>query len=170
MEAPSPKKIIWQLSTRILHWCVAVPTLANYLLEGGEKPHEWAGYAAALFVGLRLLRGLVCRDHAHFRHFPLHPRSVVEHLLHITERHRPTVGHNPLASWVYLFMWSTLIALAVTGFMMGMDAYWGEEWLENLHEDIATGLQVLIALHFLGLAYDSWRFKRKTWLAMFTGR
>jgi len=61
-------------------------------------------------------------------------------------------------------------ALGVTGFMMGLDAYWGEEWLEDLHENLSTALMVLVVLHLLGIAFDSWKFRRKTWLGMITGR
>jgi cytochrome b len=170
MNVVTKNKIIWSWPTRFLHWVVALSTLACYFIDGGDSLHEWLGYLAAFFIFVRLLWGFNAKDHAHFRHFPLHPSVVVKHLRQITNRTSPTEGHNPLASWTYIVIWLVIIALGVTGFMMGLDAYWGEDWLEELHEQIATALQVLIALHLIGIAYDSWRFRRKTWKAMFTGK
>lgn len=33
-------------------------------------------------------------------------------------------------------MMGLVLALGLTGYMMGADAYWGEEWLQSLHADV----------------------------------
>lgn len=139
--------MIWSIQSRLIHWLIALPVLANFILEGGELPHQALGYLAAAMMLVRLLWGFVAKDHAAFSAFP-----------------------RSRASWVYLFIWALVGALGVTGFMMGLDAYWGEEWLEDLHENLSTALMVLVVLHLLGIAFDSWKFRRKTWLGMITGR
>lgn len=163
--------MVWSLFTRILHWTVAVPVLLNFFLDGEDDPHKIAGYLAASAVTLRLGWGFVTKDKAHFRHFPLAPSSVNEFIRSSIRGEKDQFdGHNPLASWVYILMWISVLALGVSGFMMGMDKFWGEEWLEETHGAIATGLKFLVAFHFTGLIADSVRFKRPTWRGMITGK
>ena len=40
-----------------------------------------------------------------------------------------------------------VIALGVTGWMQGTDAYFGEEWLQELHELLAHALLLSAGLH-----------------------
>jgi cytochrome b len=67
-------------------------------------------------------------------------------------------------------MWLAICCLAITGWMMGLDAFWGDERLEDIHGAIANALQVFVVLHLFGIIMDSVKFRRKTWLSMFTGR
>lgn len=138
----SQSPIVWTLSFRLLHWALALTVTAVYFLEGGDSPHNLLGYAAAGSILGRWVWGWK------------------------KEVHR----ENWLARIVYWLIWLSVIALAVTGFMYGMDRFWGEEWLSELHLSLAQALQVLIALHLLGLSVDSYRFRRKTWMGMFSGR
>lgn len=54
--------------------------------------------------------------------------------------------------------------------MMGLDVFWGEEWLQDLHKLFSLAIQGLVLVHWLGMLLDSYHFRRKTWLAMITGR
>ncbi len=162
MNAESP--VAWNTITRLTHWLIAIPVLLDFFIEGGDLSHEVLGYIAMGSTVFRLGWGFISKDHANFASFPLHPKKLFSmQTVHYK-------GHNPQASWVYILMWILVIALGVTGFMMGLDKYWGEDWLENLHETFSNVLMGLVALHFAGLIFDSWRFKRKTWLGMFTGK
>jgi cytochrome b len=40
-----------------------------------------------------------------------------------------------------------VLSLGLTGWMQGLDAFWGDEWLEELHEGLAATLQGLVLLH-----------------------
>jgi cytochrome b len=75
-----------------------------------------------------------------------------------------------LASWTYLLMWFCILSLGVTGFMLGTDLYFGEEWVEEIHVQFGDALQILILLHFIGIVLDAIQFKRKTWMGMINGR
>lgn len=149
--------MIWSFPTRLIHWLIALPVLANFFLEGGETPHEVLGYVALAFVVVRVAWGFIAKDQAHFSAFPL---------AQVLRARRDYPGHNPQASWVYLFIWALVVALGVTGYMMELDAYWGEEWLEDLHETFSNSLLALVVLHLLGIAFDGWKYKRRTWLGM----
>ena len=155
-------KIIWDLPTRILHWAMAFPIALNYFLEGGKKNHRYVGYRAAFVLLLRLMWGFISKGHAHFKNFPMSPKKLFQ-------RNLDYPGHNPQASYVYFGIWTMVLALGVSGFMTTLDAYWGEEWLEELHETFGNILLGLIGLHLTGLGVDSLKFKRKTWKGMITG-
>ncbi len=153
--------MIWNFKTRLIHWLIAIPVLANFFLEGGDIIHKVLGYLALLMVIVRVIWGFVAMDQARFSAFPLSS---------VFSSNRQYPGHNPQASWVYLLIWFLVVLLGVTGFMMGLDAYWGEEWLEDLHGGLSNGLIGLVCLHLVGIGFDSWRYRRKTWLGMITGR
>ena len=153
--------MIWSLRTRVIHWLIALPVLGNFVLEGGDISHKVLGYSAMGMMLVRVLWGLVAKDHAHFSAFPF------------GQVFRPQTnypGHTPIASWVYVFIWLLVGALGITGFMMSLDRFWGEEWLENIHTYLSNTLMILVLIHLLGVFFDSWRFRRRTWMGMINGR
>lgn len=164
--------MIWDKPTRILHWIVASAVILNlFVLEEGEDAHRWLGYAAMGAVAIRGVWGFVGGEHSRFRSFPLDWSSWRRFFSGLVFwRKEDFPGHNPLASAVYLLIWAGIISLGITGWMMGLDAYWGEEWLEEIHASISTAVQVLVALHLAGILLDSLKFRRHTWLGMITGR
>jgi cytochrome b len=157
-------EMIWNRTTRLLHWAIALPVALNFFIDGGDTPHKILGYVAFGALVIRMFWGFISRDHANFKSFPL---SIKEIMSSQTKKYP---GHNPLASWAYIFIWICVAILGVTGFMMKLDAFWGEEWLEEFHESVSTILSVLVVSHFIGLILDSIKNKRKTWLGMITGK
>ena len=58
---------VWDPVVRLFHWSLVACVLLNqFVLEAGETPHRWVGYAAAALVGLRLLWGVIGSRHARF--------------------------------------------------------------------------------------------------------
>ncbi len=137
--------MILSLVIRFIHWGIVLAIFINlFIIKDGEFFHRLLGYAAVLLVVLRLVYGLFTKNH---RQFP-----------------------NKIAVTVYFAMWGSLIALALTGFLMGTEKFWGEESIEETHEFFAGFLQALILIHFAGIAHDSYQFKRRTWLNMINGK
>lgn len=169
-QDPLQKKlVVWDLPTRLVHWGVALSILLNlFVIEEGEDWHQWLGYLAVALVAFRLIRGVSSQGALKFALKPQELLNFTKSL--IRRRLLDYPGHNPLASYVYLFVWSHVFALGLTGWMMSWDRYWGEEWLEDLHSGISTSLQILILVHLLGIAHDAFHFKRKTWMGMIDGR
>lgn len=133
------------LFIRLIHWSIAVSVFLNlFILEDGEFVHRFLGYAAVLLVVLRLVYGLTTKNR---RQFP-----------------------NKMAQATYFAMWACLIGLGVSGFMMGTDQFWGDETIEEIHELLAKTIQLLIVAHLAGIALDSFKFKRRTWLNMINGK
>ena len=76
---------------------------------------------------------------------------------------------NPLASYVYVFIWLCVVCLALSGWLMGLDAFWGDETLEEIHEIISNILLALVAMHLFGMLTDFIFHKRKPWKKMLKG-
>ena len=69
-----------------------------------------------------------------------------------------------------LTLMALVLALGVSGWLMGTDAFWGEEWLEELHGLFANTLIALAGLHALAAIVMSNLEKSGLIRAMFTGR
>ena len=164
--------IVWSKLIRLTHWVVAVALILNlYFLEEGDTAHEYVGYTAAVFVVIRLIYGFISKDMAAFINFPISWTSLNEFIRSkINFDKKDYTGHNPAASVVYIFIWACILSLALSGWMMGLDQFFGEEWLQEIHESISWLTQFLIAAHLIGMALDAYSFKRKSWLAMFNGK
>jgi cytochrome b len=160
--------IIWDRTTRLLHWMIAVIILLNlFVLEHGDPPHRWLGIVAVGLVSIRGFWGLAGGEHSRFRTWPLRPHQIKDFF---RDQSTAYAGHNPPASLVYILIWLTIVALGVTGWMTRLDRFWGEEWLEEIHGGIAIWLQALIVVHCLGMALDARKHRRRTWMAMISGR
>lgn len=164
---------VWDPLVRFFHWSLAFAFLANYFFtEGGEGWHRWIGYAAVAWICVRIVWGFVASGAARWSDFWPTPARVKEHvqgLIHGNDKHR--LGHSPLGALVMILMMAAMLLLGLTGYMFEeIDRYWGEEWLETLHEWIADGLAGLVVLHLLAATVESIRLRDNLPLSMITGR
>ncbi len=163
--------IIWDRTSRILHWLIATSVVLNlFFLDGGDRWHRYIGYFAFGCLSCRFIWGFYGGLHSRFRNFPMSRSKVLEFIgSEMRMNSLAYIGHNPLASWVYVSIWCSILFLTISGWLLKTDAMFGEEWLEVLHKSIAVGLEIFIVGHFLGIIKDSLAFRRKTWLAMIRG-
>ena len=140
---------VWDIVVRLFHWSLVACVLANLLfLEEGDPPHRWAGYIASGLVLVRIVWGFVGSHHARFASFFPTPSRLATHLAALKSgRHESSTGHNPAGALMMLALMGLVISLGVSGYLMGTDQFWGEEWLEEVHEVLATLLQVAVLLH-----------------------
>ena len=166
------RNILWDIPTRLLHWVLALAVALNFLvLEEGEAAHRFFGFLAVAVVVLRLVYGLLARNHASLRNLPLRRADFIAFVKSFgADPDNRFPGHNPVASLVFLAVWFCILALGVTGYLSQTEMFWGEEWVEELHEACAGLLMFLVISHFLGMAHDSWRNRRRTFLGMITGQ
>lgn len=178
MDAPSTRPPpgtsvpVWDRIVRGFHWGLVACVLANrFVLEAGEAPHRWTGYAACALVLARTVWGFVGSRHARFADFWPHPRRVMAHLRALARGTVPHhLGHNPLGALMMLALMGLVLALGATGWMQGTDRFFGVEWVQDLHETLANSLLVLAALHALA-ALAMGRLERTHLVrAMVTGR
>ncbi len=140
---------VWDRFVRVFHWTLVGCVLLNYfVLEEGEAPHEWVGYLAAALVVSRIVWGFIGSRHARFSDFFPTPGRLMAHLRAVRSgRSEQHWGHNPLGALMMLLLMSLVLALGLTGWMQGTDAYFGEEWLQDLHEILAHALVISAGLH-----------------------
>ena len=63
----------------------------------------------------------------------------------------------------------TLIAIGTSGALLTSEAWWGNEWLEESHEAIASGMLLLIVAHVAGVIHASRSHGENLARAMITG-
>lgn len=140
---------VWDRFVRVFHWTLVACVLLNYFaLEEGEGPHEWVGYLASALVVARVVWGFVGSRHARFSDFFPTPARVFAHLRSMRSGqwpHHP--GHNPLGALMILLLMGLVLSLGLTGWMQGTDRFFGEEWLQELHEWLAHALIISVGVH-----------------------
>lgn len=162
---------VWDPVVRILHWALVFCVIGNLLNESGETVHRFLGYTACIVVGLRIVWGFVGTRHARFSDWFPTPARLFPYLKAILHN-RPSayVGHNPVGAVMMLAMMLVVLSLGATGWLMGTDTFFGEEWVEDLHEGLADALMVMVALHVSAAIFESWVYKVNLFAAMVHGR
>jgi cytochrome b len=175
--APTPRPTIrsvpvWDVFVRVFHWSLVTCIVLNYgVLDDGETLHQWTGYAAVALVVARIVWGFVGPRHARFADFAPTPRHLRAHLRELASgQHVVRSGHNPLGGLMILILLGLVLALGATGWMQTLDAFWGEEWLQDLHEMLANTLVACAGVH-AAAALVMGRIERTRLVkAMFTGK
>lgn len=140
---------IWDLFTRIFHWSVVILFMLDFwVLEDDSPWHEWAGYAIGVLVLMRIVWGFIGSQHARFSSFFPTPARIRKHMADMKNRqfdHHE--GHNPLGGAMVLLLLFMLVVITLSGWMQTWDMFWGEEWVEELHEISANVTMFLVLIH-----------------------
>lgn len=168
----SAKGEVWDPYVRIFHWSlVASIALAWLAADEVKDVHEFAGYAAGALVASRLVMGLIGSRYARFSQFVRGPRKTIAYAAAMLRNREPRhMGHNPLGGLMILLLIFLVSLAGLTGWLQTTDAYWGVEWVSEVHEIVVNALLVSIALHVFGVAVESIRHGENLALAMVTGR
>lgn len=167
-----PAVPVWDRFVRLFHWSLVSCVLANaFVVEEGETLHQALGYAATVLVLARIVWGFVGSRHARFSSFFPTPARVWQHLRDLRQgEHGRFEGHNPLGALMMLALMALVLMLGLTGWMQTLDAYWGEEWLEQWHELTADALLALAGVHAAAALLMGRLEHTRLVRAMFTGR
>jgi cytochrome b len=163
---------VWDPVVRILHWTVVLGVALAWLTsEWSRDTHEIVGYVIFAAICTRLVWGFIGSRYARFSQFVRSPSGTLDYARALTSRKSPRyIGHNPLGSWMIVALLASLALSCVTGYMMGMDAFFGEEWVEEVHEASAIGVLALAGMHLLGVAVSSVLHAENLVKAMITGK
>lgn len=162
----------WDAFVRLFHWTLVVCFALNAaVLDEDGAWHERVGYAILGLVVLRILWGIVGPRRARFTSFPPDLSAALAHLGEmsrgITHRHE---SHNPLGALMVYNLLATLLAVGLTGWMMTTDAFWGVDWVEEVHEMLANWAIFSVVLHVGGVIFESWRAGENLVRPMLPGR
>lgn len=142
---------VWDRFVRVFHWGLVSCILINYfIIDDGETLHRFLGYTASGLVFARFVWGFIGSRHARFADFFPTPTRIRQHLQHLKAGTRDDhPGHNAVGAVMMLILLALVIALGTTGFMQGTDTFWGVEWVQELHEALASTLIAFAGLHAL---------------------
>jgi cytochrome b len=162
---------VWDPFVRIFHWSlVGLFTFAFMTGDEWRRAHVLTGYAIAALVGLRIVWGFVGGRHARFRSFLFGPRQTLAFLKDSANlRAKRYLGHNPAGGAMVLTLLAALVVIALSGYMMTTDAFWGVKWVEALHVGAVYLTLGLIALHVGGVILASFEHRENLVRSMLTG-
>lgn len=169
---PSQQRMVrvWDIGVRLFHWGLVGGVLAAYLTEDSRSLHRIFGYIVMGLITFRLVWGLVGTHHARFASFIPGPVRLLTYLRDMAQhREARYLGHNPAGAAMIVALLLVLGGISATGWMMGMDAYFGAEWVEDAHEALVNGLILLVILHLVGVAVASLRHRENLVKSMVTG-
>ncbi|SMC20980.1 Cytochrome b [Andreprevotia lacus DSM 23236] len=139
---------VWDPLVRSSHWLLALLVFNNFLNEEGHRLHRYSGYAAIALIVLRVLWGFVGTRHARFSDWFPTPARLLAYLRALRAGNAPRhLGHNPAGAVMMLALWLLVLALVCTGWLLTTDAWYGTEWLQDLHGGIAYTLLGAVAIH-----------------------
>ena len=162
----------WDIVVRAFHWSLVALVLFEAFLSDPESHlHLLAGYAVVGLLALRLVWGLVGTRFARFSAFPPSLGGALGHLASLMtgRREEPHLSHNPLGALMVYNLLATLALITATGIMMGMDAFWGVDWVEETHEALVNWLLFSVVLHVAGVVFETRRTRVNLVRAMVTG-
>ena len=162
---------VWDIAVRLFHWSLVLTfTLAFLSADFSEKLHELSGYIIIGLIGFRLIWGFVGPRHARFGDFVKSPKTTLAYLRDIKAgRAKRYIGHNPAGGAMVVALLLAIATITATGFAMTTNAFWGVEWIEEVHEFAANSTVVLIALHVGGVILASREHDENLVKAMITG-
>lgn len=164
-------KPVWDRFVRLFHWTLVSCVLVNYfVLDDGETVHQWLGYLASALVVARIVWGFIGSHYARFLNFFPTPQRLQRHISQLAGG-KPDLhwGHNPLGAVMILALIGLVLGLGATGWMQTLDAFWGEAWLQDLHELLGNILIGLVALHAVSALVMGRLERTRLIRAMFTG-
>ncbi|MBC7520202.1 MAG: cytochrome b/b6 domain-containing protein [Sandarakinorhabdus sp.] len=169
-EAGRPVKV-WDPLVRVLHWTMALGVIANLtLLRENDGLHNIVGYVVGGALTVRVLWGFVGTRHARFVDFVPRPTPLLGYLKSMLARREPRyIGHNPAGSVMIVGLLLLLAVLGLSGWMMGLDRFWGVAWVESLHETAANIVTAAAVLHVLAAIFESLRHRENLPWSMITG-
>ena len=163
---------VWDPFVRLFHWSLVLAFAVAWVsADEWDGLHEWAGYTVAGLVALRIVWGIVGTQHARFADFVYRPRTVIAYLADtLMLRAKRYLGHNPAGGVMVIALLLSMTAIAATGIMMTSDAFWGVEWVEEVHEGAVNLALVLVGLHVAGVLVASLEHGENLVRSMITGR
>jgi cytochrome b len=166
--------LIWDLPTRLFHWLLSGGFIAAAIIAlalGEDSPlfpyHAMIGLTIALMVCLRIIWGIAGTRYAKFGTFIFGPAAVIEYMKGtVVGGGKRYIGHNPGSALAIFALLALVLAMAVTGIMLGQ----GNEGVKEVHEVLAWITVGFVVAHVLGVALHTVRHRENITLSMIHGK
>lgn len=162
---------VWDRFVRLFHWSLVISFFVAYFsTESIGWVHKGFGYATLALVAARVVWGFNGSAHARFSDFVPGPRRLWNYSLAMLRGREPRhLGHNPAGSVMIVFLMCAVAGIGVTGWMMTLDAFWGNGTVENLHTLLVDATLIAVAIHVCANIYASLRHRENLVWSMITG-
>jgi cytochrome b len=165
------KVLIWDWPVRIGHWLLVGAFALAWITGESEEwrlVHAFAGGTVVGVILFRLLWGLVGTRHARFASFVRGPRAALDYVLGLLRGDASQyAGHNAAGGWAIVALLALGLLTGASGWLTYQDM--GGEWLEEVHEALATGMLAVAAVHVAGVVVSSLAHRENLLRSMFTG-
>lgn len=166
--------LVWDLPTRIFHMLLSagfIAAAAIALLLGQDSTlfpyHAIIGLTIGLMVCLRVIWGIAGTRYARFGTFIFGPAAVIEYTRGIFSRDgKRYLGHNPGSAYAIFAMLGLVLAMALTGIMLGL----GNESVKDIHEILSYVTVGVVVAHILGVALHTIRHRENIIASMIHGK
>jgi cytochrome b len=169
---------VWDPFVRLFHWGLVAAFCVAFYTHNSEWDrliHIRAGYTACGLILARIVWGTVSKGYANFNTFPLSPVAAIRYILHIVFRRRAKhyIGHNPTGALVIYLMLIVGIIAVSSGILTYESDWLLEDYsgiFRTIHHYTTWGWLVLVAIHIIGVIFESVIHHDNLILAMITGR
>jgi cytochrome b len=165
------KILIWDWPVRVGHWLLVGAFALAWITGDSEEwrlVHAFAGGTVVGVILFRLLWGFVGTRHARFASFVRGPKAALVYVLGLLRGDESKyAGHNAAGGWAIVALLGLGLLSGASGWLIYQDM--GGEWLEEVHEALASGMLAVAALHVAGVVVSSLAHRENLVRAMFTG-
>jgi cytochrome b len=164
---------VWDPVVRIAHWSIAALVVVNLVNEPDANPvHRGIGYAIGALVAARLAWGLVGPLYARLGETARRAARMASYVVSpaVRAKERAYPGLNPLGAAMALTLWVLLVASIVTGWLLQLDQWRGDDDMELAHAVASYSLAGCAAVHVLGVLATSAVQRVNLVQGMITGR
>lgn len=168
---PSPHVRVWDRFVRLFHWLLVASFFTAWLsTEHIGWVHKGAGYLAVALVLARIAWGFASTGHARFAGFVPRPLALWAYTAQWLRGREPRhLGHNPMGAVMVLYLLAAMLTIGMSGWMMTLDAFWGNDVVETVHTTAVDVSLLAVALHVGANLLAGLRHGENLVLAMFTG-
>ncbi len=171
MGTDKERVLIWDWPVRIGHWLLVGAFALAWITGESEEwrlVHAFAGGTVIGVVLFRLLWGIAGTRHARFASFVRGPGAVLGYVFGLLRGDESRyAGHNVAGGWAIVALLGLGLMSGVSGWLVYQDL--GGEWLEELHEALASGMLAVAVLHVAGVVVSSLAHRENLVRSMFTG-
>ncbi|MDR3413569.1 MAG: cytochrome b/b6 domain-containing protein [Formivibrio sp.] len=162
---------VWDPLVRILHWTLVICVMSNLMNESGHFAHRTLGLIASGVVIVRFFWGFVGPRYARFSDWFPTPSRLIPYVKALLRNEAPRhIGHNPAGAVMMLILMALVVSLGTSGYLMTTDTFYGDEWLQGLHEGLANILIGSVVLHVAAALYESWKHGENLIASMLHGK
>lgn len=176
---------VWDPLVRFFHWSLVSAFIIAFITEDELlSVHSWAGYLILTLISIRIIWGFIGTRYARFTNFVYSPENIRQFLKDTLQfKAKRYLGHNPAGGAMIILLIISLLITTISGILLlGAEeqagplahlfihagGFWSDV-LEELHEFFANFTLLLVALHVLGVIFESLIHKENLVSAMISG-